>query len=109
METDNNFYVATSGALPWREPDDAQAIEWSSRAYSSSRSSGRRALKHTRNRQVRTARRQQAYPSALIGRLTSTTTGVGDLAHAFPDSLENYRTYTERESTRHAPTPRVRT
>mmetsp|Transcript_45444 Transcript_45444/g.112979 ORF Transcript_45444/g.112979 Transcript_45444/m.112979 type:complete len:110 (-) Transcript_45444:95-424(-) len=23
METDNNFYVATSGALPWREPDDA--------------------------------------------------------------------------------------
>mmetsp|Transcript_13267 Transcript_13267/g.33120 ORF Transcript_13267/g.33120 Transcript_13267/m.33120 type:complete len:164 (+) Transcript_13267:134-625(+) len=23
METDNNFYVATSGALPWREPDNA--------------------------------------------------------------------------------------
>ncbi|KAL1507908.1 hypothetical protein AB1Y20_007513 [Prymnesium parvum] len=22
METDNNFYVATSGALPWREPED---------------------------------------------------------------------------------------
>mmetsp|Transcript_20395 Transcript_20395/g.50920 ORF Transcript_20395/g.50920 Transcript_20395/m.50920 type:complete len:587 (+) Transcript_20395:419-2179(+) len=22
METDNNFYVATSGAMPWREPDD---------------------------------------------------------------------------------------
>lgn len=23
LETDNNFYVATSGALPWREPEDA--------------------------------------------------------------------------------------
>eukprot|EP00327_Prymnesium_parvum_P009227 CAMPEP_0184384570 /NCGR_PEP_ID=MMETSP0007-20130409/7973_1 /TAXON_ID=97485 /ORGANISM="Prymnesium parvum, Strain Texoma1" /LENGTH=88 /DNA_ID=CAMNT_0026731451 /DNA_START=44 /DNA_END=310 /DNA_ORIENTATION=- len=23
IETDNNFYVATSGALPWREPDNA--------------------------------------------------------------------------------------
>ncbi|KAL1495333.1 hypothetical protein AB1Y20_017187 [Prymnesium parvum] len=22
METDKNFYVATSGAMPWREPDD---------------------------------------------------------------------------------------
>mmetsp|Transcript_31452 Transcript_31452/g.78376 ORF Transcript_31452/g.78376 Transcript_31452/m.78376 type:complete len:397 (+) Transcript_31452:117-1307(+) len=23
METDNNFYVSTAGAMPWREPDDA--------------------------------------------------------------------------------------
>eukprot|EP00327_Prymnesium_parvum_P048837 CAMPEP_0205887620 /NCGR_PEP_ID=MMETSP1083-20121108/19925_1 /ASSEMBLY_ACC=CAM_ASM_000430 /TAXON_ID=97485 /ORGANISM="Prymnesium parvum, Strain Texoma1" /LENGTH=143 /DNA_ID=CAMNT_0053251453 /DNA_START=534 /DNA_END=964 /DNA_ORIENTATION=- len=38
METDNNFYVATSGALPWREPDNVTlpAIEWSSLAFSSS-------------------------------------------------------------------------
>eukprot|EP00327_Prymnesium_parvum_P001366 CAMPEP_0182826198 /NCGR_PEP_ID=MMETSP0006_2-20121128/16245_1 /TAXON_ID=97485 /ORGANISM="Prymnesium parvum, Strain Texoma1" /LENGTH=115 /DNA_ID=CAMNT_0024953345 /DNA_START=1112 /DNA_END=1458 /DNA_ORIENTATION=- len=38
MDTDNNFYVATSGALPWREPDNVTlpAIEWSSLAFSSS-------------------------------------------------------------------------
>jgi len=44
METDNNFYVATSGALPWREPDNVTlpAIEWSSLAFLSSHFSGRR-------------------------------------------------------------------
>ncbi|KAL1527879.1 hypothetical protein AB1Y20_009255 [Prymnesium parvum] len=51
---------------------------------------------------------RQAYSHDVVGRLTSTTTGVGSLAHTFPTSLDSYCTYNERASTRREPTPRER-
>lgn len=47
-------------------------------------------------------------PPIDVGRLTSSTTGVGRLTHVFPDSLDGYQTYYERLSTRPMPRERVK-
>ncbi|KAL1515297.1 hypothetical protein AB1Y20_001929 [Prymnesium parvum] len=55
------------------------------------------------------APRRRPQPRAQdIGRLASSTTGVGRLDHVFPDSLDGYRTYNDRLSTRPQPRERVK-
>lgn len=89
------------------------------RPNEASRKRGRSSDAHTEAPQRRRASRdvssrtrphhRERYSDAMVGRLTSTTTGVGSLAHAFPDTLNEYRTYNDRASTRRGPTVRVRT